>query len=152
MSLTERIEADLKKALLAGRRDDATTLRGLKSALLNEAITQKKRDTGLNDEEVIAVLKKEAKKRQESADLYLQHGEQQRYAQEIQEKELIDIYLPEQMSEQVIAERIDSLLSEENVEVNAQNLGQLIGKIKQNLGSQADGAVIAGLLKKRMAK
>jgi len=152
MPLAERIEADIKKALLDGRRDDATTLRGLKSSLLNEAINLKKRDTGLSDDEIISVLKKEAKRRQESADLYLQHGEQARHDKEVQEKALIAMYLPEEMSEEAIDAQIDALLREEKIDVTSQNLGQLIGKVKQTLGSQADGATIAGLLKKRINK
>ncbi len=63
MIIKERINADLKIALLAGEKDRATTLRGLKSVILNAEIAANKRDTGLSDEQLAQLFSKEIKKR-----------------------------------------------------------------------------------------
>lgn len=150
MSLIETINADLKKALLEGKKDDATILRGIKSALQNEVINRQKQETGLNDQEIVTVLKKEAKKRQESADLYIKHGEKERQDRELYEKQIISRYLPEEMSEAELKAKIDEIIQRESIELTNQNLGQIIGKIKVKLGDQADGGAIAAVLKRRI--
>src|SRR4051812_34462418 len=101
--LEERIEQDLKRALLAKDERTVSTLRGLKSAILNAKIASGKRESGLEDAEVLSILGKEAKKRQESADLYVQGGDQSRADAEIAEKAIIDAFLPAQLSEAEIA-------------------------------------------------
>lgn len=150
MSLKERIEADLKSAMLAGDKDKTSTLRGLKSSVLNCEIESNKRDSGLSDEEVVAVLQKEAKKRQESADLYTLGGNSDKAAAELAEKAIIQEYLPEQMSEEDIAVTVDRAIAETGAS-NMQAMGQVVGKVKAELGSKADGAVIARIVKERLS-
>ena len=95
MSLKQVIDQDLKEALLAGDRLKADTLRMIKSVILNQEIAQNKRDSGLDDQEVIACLQKEAKKRQEASDLYIKAGSVERSKKELDEKKVIEAYLPE---------------------------------------------------------
>ncbi|HYH36131.1 MAG TPA: GatB/YqeY domain-containing protein, partial [Candidatus Saccharimonadales bacterium] len=99
-TLEQRLEQDIKDALLSGDKTRATTLRGLKAVLLNVKVAAGKRDSGLTDDEVLPVLSKESKKRQESADLYKQGGDQARAEAELAEKTIIDNYLPAQLSEE----------------------------------------------------
>jgi uncharacterized protein YqeY len=73
-STKQQIDADLKTAMLAGDKTLVTTLRGLKSAILYVEVAENAREKGLPEDAVVAILQKEAKKRQESADLYLQGG------------------------------------------------------------------------------
>ena len=73
-ALQQRIADEMKAALLGGDRFRGDLLRGLKAALLNEEVAKQKRDEGLSDAEVEAVLTREAKKRAESAALYEQNG------------------------------------------------------------------------------
>ena len=93
--LEQRLEDDIKKALLAGDSARATTLRTLKSTLLNVKVAEGKRDSGLSDQEVITIFSKEAKKRQESADMYVQGEAQEKADKELAEKAIIEEYLPE---------------------------------------------------------
>lgn len=150
MSLKERIDADLKSAMLAGQKDQATTLRGLKSAILNAEIAANKRDAGLADDEVINVLRKEAKKRQESADLYIQGGNNERAEAELAEKRIIGNYLPAQLSEEEIAALVDKVIAETGAS-GIPAMGQVIGAVKQRAGAAADGAVIARVVKGKLA-
>ncbi|HVS59000.1 MAG TPA: GatB/YqeY domain-containing protein [Candidatus Saccharimonadales bacterium] len=149
--LEQRIEQDLKAALLSGNRDQATLLRGLKSALLYAKVAAGKRDEGLSDDEVIAVLSKEAKKRQESADLYAKGGDQSRASAELAEKKIIETYLPAQLSEDELKKIIDETVAQLGaLDVNA--LGQVIGAVKAKTAGTADGAVIARLTKERLSQ
>src|SRR3990167_8932490 len=125
MSLKERIDSDIKTAMLAGEKDKSMTLRGLKSAILNAEIETNKRDQGLNDEEVITVLQKESKKRQESADLYKQGGNNEKAEAELAEKELIQTFLPEQLSEEEISRIVERTVAETGA-TNMQSMGQVI--------------------------
>lgn len=144
--MQQEIERDLKAALLAGDKHKAETLRGLKSALLNETISLNARDQGLNDEQVQKILARESKKRAEAAELYKKAGENDRYQQEMAEKEIIDAYLPAQLSEAEIAAKVDSEVAKLNTPGPA-DIGRIIGAVKAQLGPQADGATIAKLAK-----
>jgi len=149
--LEDRLNQDLKAALLAGNATLVTTIRGLKSSLLYAKIADGSRDRAMTDDEVIVVLQKEAKKRQESADLYRQGGNEQKAAAELQERAVIETYLPAQLSEAEIADLVDEAIASLHADgMNA--MGAVIGKVKQVAGPVADGAVIARLVKERLSK
>jgi uncharacterized protein len=147
--LKDRIDQDLKTALLAGNKTLATTLRGLKSVILYAEVAQGVRDKGLSDDEIIALLSKEAKKRQESADLYRQGGDETRASAELEEKQAIEAYLPQQLSDEDLGALVDSVISELGVS-GSQAMGQVIGQVKQKTAGQADGARIAQMVKQRL--
>lgn len=151
MNIKQQIEQDLKSAMLAGDKQAVSVLRGLKSAVLYAEVEVGKRDSGLSDEEVINVYSKEAKKRQESAGLYRQGGEDSRAAEELAEKSIIDRYLPAQLSETELGAIIDRIVAETEVSAGMQAMGQVIGKVKQQVGAQADGAVIARLVREKLS-
>lgn len=148
--LEDKINQDLKAALLAGDKPLATTLRGLKSSLLYVKIANQSRDQAMSDEAVIAVFQKEAKKRQESADLYLKGGNAERADAELREKAVIESYLPRQLSEQELALKVDEAIAEAGID-NAQ-MGPVIAKVKHLTGGAADGALIARLVRERLGK
>jgi uncharacterized protein YqeY len=149
MRLEEKIEADIKQAMLAGEAERVSTLRGLKSVLLNEKVAKGKRESGLSDEEVLPILSKEAKKRQESADLYIQGGDQTRADKELSEKAIIETYLPEQLSEEVIAGMVDEAITQTGASSQA-DMGKVIGAVRAKAGASADGALIARLTKEKL--
>lgn len=148
--LEDKIQQDLKTALLGGNKPEAETLRGLKSALLNAKIEQGKRDDGLDDAAVITILQKEAKKRQESADLYTQGGNSERAAAELAEKQLIERYLPAQLSEAELRQLVDEAVQATGAQ-DAKAMGQVIAAVKQKTAGAADGATIARLVRERLS-
>src|SRR6185369_4929411 len=96
--IRQQIDDDLKAAMLAKGGLKTDTLRGLKSVILYADGAAKARETGgIPDDQVMALLAKEAKKRQESADLYVQGGSQERADTELAETAIIAGYLPAQM-------------------------------------------------------
>ena len=149
MGLKLQIDQDLKQALLSGHKEKANTLRILKSTILNEEIARGEREQGLSEEAIQQCLKKEAKKRQEAADLYSKVGSEDRAEQELSEKEMIEVYLPKAMSEEDVAKLVDSAISSIG-EVSPSTMGQIIGAVKQSSGGTADGAVIARLVKEKL--
>jgi len=149
MSLKVKLEEDIKQAMLAGDKTLVTTLRGLKSAILNVEVAQGIRDSGLPDDEVIPLFAKEAKKRQESADLYVQGGNKEKAEAELTEKKVIEGYLPERLSEGDIQKLVDKAIAATGANSPAQ-MGQVIGMVKQKAGASADGAVIARLAKEKL--
>jgi uncharacterized protein YqeY len=147
--LEEKLEQDLKAALLGGEKRKATTLRGLKAAILNAKIASGKREAGLSDGEIQAIYSKQSKQRQESADMYKQGGDQSRAEAELEEKAIIDEYLPQQMSEAEIGSIIDEVIKETGAN-GPQAMGQVIGQVKQKTGAAAEGSLIARLVKEKL--
>lgn len=148
--LEQQLEQDIKTALLAGDSVKATTLRGLKATLLNVKVAEGKRDSGLTDEEVFKVFAKQAKQRQESADMYKQGGNQEKAEAELAEKAIIEAYLPTQLSEEEIGKLIDEVITATGAS-GPQAMGQVIGQVKAKAGASADGSVIARLAKEKLA-
>ena len=149
--LEQRIEDDIKSALLAGDKTRAMTLRGLKSTLLNVKVAEGKRDSGLSDEEVINIFSKEAKKRQESADLYVQGNSQERADKELAEKSVIEEYLPKQLSEDEIASIVAEVISETGAS-EQRDMGKVIAGVRAKTAGSADGSIIARLTKEKLTK
>lgn len=149
MSLKEQIDQDLKAALLGGNKILVTTLRGLKSALLNVEIETGQRETGLTDKDVVNVLRKEAKKRQESAELYEKAGDQGRAQAERSELETIEKYLPAQVSDEFLEQAVSRAL-EEIGESSMSAMGKIIARTKELVGDGADGGRIAAKVKEKV--
>jgi len=148
--LKTRIDQDLKSALLAGDKVLVTTLRGLKSAILYAEVAKGVRDEGLPDQEITVLLSKEAKKRQESADLYRQGGSLEKAEAELEEKAVIEKYLPEQLSDADLQAIVETAATEVGAS-GPQAMGKVIGLVKQRAGSQADGGRIAAMVKQRLS-
>lgn len=149
MALKQRIENDLKAALLGGDRFVGETLRGLKAAILNEEVAQNKRDTGLSDAEIEQIVAKEVKKRNESAAIYEQNQREDAADSERREADVLAVYLPKQLSEAELKTVVDAKVSELGA-TDSKMMGQVIGAIKKEVGNTADGAMIAKLVKEAL--
>ena len=149
--MLEKIESDLKTALLAGEKVKVETLRGLKSAILNETIAQGAKDSGLTAEQIQKVLARESKKRSEAAELYKKGGNDERAQAELAEKAIIDGYLPEQIDEAQIAAAVDEEMAKIESPTMA-DMGKIIVAVKSKLGAGADGGTIAKLVKEKIGQ
>lgn len=149
-TIKQRIEQDLKTALLAGDKELVSNLKTLKSAILYEEVAQNLRDSGLSDEATTKVLQKEAKKRQDSADLYEKGGNNERRDQELAEKSIIQTYLPAEMTDDELDKLVTTTIASDGP-LTPQNMGIIIGKVKQATAGKADGGRIAMAVKKRLA-
>lgn len=151
MALKQRIADDLKAALLSGDRFAAETLRGLKAAILNEEVSQGKRDTGLDDPAIEQIIAKEVKKRNESAAIYEQNQREDAADQERREADILSTYLPEQLSEAELKTVVDAKIAELGAS-DVKMMGQVIAAVKAEVGNTADGATLARLVKETLNK
>ncbi len=149
MTTKQKIDTDLKAAMLAGDKCLTGILRGLKSAVLYAELAAGKRDSGLDDQVVQQLLQKEAKKRQEAATLYEQANEPVRQQAELEEKQVIEKYLPEQLDDTAIQNLVEESIKSLAADSPAQ-MGQVIADVKKRSRGAADGATIARLVKEAL--
>lgn len=147
--LKSKLEADLKQAMLARDGFLVETLRGLKAAILNEEVAKGARDEGLSDDVIEQLFAREAKKRDEAAGLFEQGGNQASADKERAEKEIIQKYLPEQLSENELQVLVNDVILELEPE-GMKDMGRVIGAVKAKVGNTADGSMIANLVKKSL--
>ncbi|NTW61101.1 GatB/YqeY domain-containing protein [Candidatus Saccharibacteria bacterium] len=146
MALREQINNDIKAALLGGNRFKGDVLRNFKAVILNEEVAQNKRETGLDDETIERLLAREVKKRHESAELYETAGRTELAEGERAEAAVLVDYLPSQLTEDELKAEIIRIKDQLGLD-GMSAMGQLIGAVKKELGSSADGATVARLVK-----
>lgn len=146
MALKEQINNDLKAALLGGNRFASEVLRGLKAVILNEEVASGKRDEGLDDAVIEQLIAREVKKRNESAKIYDGASRPELAENERAELAVIVRYLPKQLSEDEINLIISRVINELGA-TSPSSMGQVIGAVKKEIGTAADSAVIADLVK-----
>ncbi|MES2630852.1 MAG: GatB/YqeY domain-containing protein [Patescibacteria group bacterium] len=150
MALKAQLDNDLKAALLGGDRFRAEVLRGLKAVILNEEVSQGKRDEGLDDTTIETLIVREVKKRADSASQYEAAGRPELVEAETAESKVLEEYLPQQASEEEVKKVIIETIAAMGVS-GPQAMGQVIGAVKGKLGNSADGGTIARLVKESLA-
>lgn len=138
--MKERLEADIKAALLAGDKEKARALNFIKNSIVQ---TEKDSGKSLNDEEVIAILRKEVKKRLEAAELFEKGGNLDSANKEKSEIELINTYLPAQMSRVDVKTAVEAVIKQQKIPLEQSSMGRIIGAAKSSIGANADPSVIA---------
>jgi uncharacterized protein YqeY len=149
MSLYNQINEDLKSAMKAKDELALSVLRMLISSIKNKKIELKKQED-LSDDEIIAVLKSEVKKRRDSIESYQAGGRDDLVQKEQAEIDFIQKYLPEEMSEEQVVEIVQSVIDEIKP-AGPQDFGKVMGAVMGKLKGQADGAVVQRVVKEKMA-
>ncbi len=152
MSIKDTLQADLKTSMLARDSFKTDVIKSLKSAILYAEVATGKRYEGLDDEAILAVFKKESKKRAESAELYDKGGNAESAQKERKEKEIIDAYLPAQLDEAAVQALIDAAMADMGItEVTKQDMGKVIGAVRSKGGAEVDGSMLARLVQGRVS-
>ena len=141
MDLHDRVDSDIKEAMKARQTVRLGVLRMLKSALKNAAIEQGGVDIRLSAEAALAVLQKEAKKRQDSIEGFLQGGREDLATKEREELTVLGDYLPQPLS----AEELNALVDEGIAGLGASykaHLGQVMKWLKEKVAGRADGRAL----------
>jgi len=149
MSLIATIDQDIKQAMLAKQADRLRALRAVKSALLL-ALTEKGASEALTEEAEIKVLQKLVKQRKESADIYKSQNRPDLYQIEADEQEVIEAYLPKQLSREDIETVIKQLISGLSV-TSVKEMGKVIGAANKELAGKADGKTISEVVKQLLS-
>lgn len=149
--IKQKLEVDIKTAMLSGDKNLTTILRTIKSVILDEEIARVKRDDGLDEQELISLLSKEAKKRQDAHDLYIKVGEQARADNEEKERSIITAYLPAQLNDAELEAIVTSVIAEQVGDVGFQQMGKIIALVKARSLGKADGGRIATSVKEKIS-
>ena len=146
MSLKAQIDNDIKKAMLAKNKEELDALRSIKSMILL-AETEKTSTDQLAADTENKLLMKAAKQRKESADIFEQKARKDLAEKELLQLNIINRYLPKQLSEAEIITAVQALVAEAGAK-GPQDMGKVMGLATKKLAGQADGKVIADVVKK----
>lgn len=141
MSVVEQVQADVRTAMKAGERERAVALRLIVDSLQQDA------KLGKGDE--IAVLQRERKKRLEAAQAYRDAGRREQAEAESNEAELIAAYLPEQLSDEELAELVQAAI-EETGATETKQMGQVMSALMPRVGGRADGKRVSAAVRKSL--
>lgn len=137
--LKARIDKDYIEAYKAKNNALVAVLRILKSELKNTEIATK---TEMKDEDVISVLKKQVKQRQETISIYQKSGKEDAAAAEQKEIDILNAYLPAQMSPEETRKIVEDTIQELQITDKSQ-IGKLIGAVVAKNKNSIDGAMVA---------
>ena len=146
MSLKQQIDNDIKKAMLAKSKEELEALRSIKSLILL-AETDKGASAEISTEIENKLLMKAAKQRKESADIFSQQNRADLADKELFQLEVINRYLPKQLSEQEIENLIKSIIQQVSAK-GPQDMGKVMGTATKTLAGQADGKIISEIVKR----
>jgi uncharacterized protein YqeY len=141
MSILERVQEDARTALKAGERERLGTLRMLADSLAQDA------KLGKGDE--IAVLQRERKRRLEAAEAFRGGGSEERAAQEEAEAEIVAGYLPAQLSDEELAQLVDTAISESGASAPG-DMGRVMSAVMPRLDGRADGKRVSQMVRERL--
>lgn len=145
MSLKQQILDDTKEAMKAKNADKVNTLRFLQAAVKNKEIEV--RPNGLTDEDVVSVLRKSVKQRQDSIEQYVSAGRTDLADKEKMELSIIEGYLPKQMS----ADQIEAVVKQAITEVGAtspKEMGAVMKAVQAKTQGTADNKIVSEIVKK----
>ncbi|HEX5763527.1 MAG TPA: GatB/YqeY domain-containing protein [Solirubrobacterales bacterium] len=141
MSVLEQVQADVRSAMKSGERERAAALRMIVDSLQQDA------KLGAGDE--VAVLQRERKKRLEAAEAYAGAGREEQAASERFEAELVEGYLPEQLSEEELGELVDAAIAETGASERKQ-MGQVMSAVMPKVGGRADGRRVSAAVREKL--
>ena len=144
MGLLAQMQEDLKVALKGGNSEVTGTIRMLQAAVYNEHIAKGK-DKELTDEDIMAVLRKEAKKRRESADVFAGAGRKDLADKEEKELVLIKGYLPSELSDA----EVDAIVAEV-VAGGGSEFGKVMGAVMAKVAGRAESGKVSASVKKAL--
>ena len=149
MSFTEKINNDIKQAMLAKDKDTLAALRDIKSKLLLEDTSGSGNE--VSEETAMKICMKLHKQRIETYDLYIAQNREDLAVDELFQAKVIEAYLPQQMSADDVLKEVQ-LAIESTGASSPQEMGKVMGILQGKLAGKADGKLIAQLVKEALAK
>lgn len=149
-SVTEQITADIKTAMRERHKVALNTLRALKSAITNAAIEKGGAGTELADNEVVNVIRKQIKQRQDSISQFESAGRSELADNEKAEVAVLEIYLPTAMTQDEIVVAVESAIVESGAE-SKRDMGKVMKILQEKTGGRADGKLLSQEVMKRLS-
>lgn len=149
MALFEQISEDIKSAMKARDKVRLETLRNIKKVFLEAKTAPGANDT-LEDADALKIIQKLAKQGKESAATFAQQNRQDLADAELAQVAVIESYLPQQLSEAEIEERVRAIIAETGA-TTMRDMGRVMGLASKQMAGVADGRVISAIVKKALA-
>jgi len=148
--LKDIIQEDLKQAMLAKAEEKLSTIRMLKSALQYFEIQKGGAGYSATDEDVVDVVGREIKKRRESIEMFEKGNRQELADKEKRELEVLQTYLPEQMSEEEIRTLVDQTISAMGA-TTMQDMGKVMGALSEKTKGKAEGSLVSTIVREKLS-
>ena len=145
----ETVKKDLVAAMKAGDKFKLNVIKMLKSALMNEEINLGGNGSGLTDDQVLAVIKREVKKRNSSIEEYAKYGKDDTVEELKKEVEILSVYLPEEMSDDELSRHVDEIIAEVGAE-SIKDMGRVMKELTSKYGSVIDMSKASGIVKSKL--
>ena len=146
--LKSKISADLKEAMKAKDKTRLGAIRMLLAAIQTEETEGTKHE--LTDDEVLKVIAREIKKRRESAEIYTQNGREDLAETELAEVAALEVYQPEQLSDEEVAKLIDEAVAETGA-TSMKEMGQVMKLATEKAAGRADGKRLSAEVKAQLS-
>ncbi|MGH3087091.1 MAG: GatB/YqeY domain-containing protein [Rubrobacteraceae bacterium] len=146
MSIADQIQKDIKAAMKERDKSRLGALRMMNAALMN---AQKETGESLSGEEEQAILRRQLKQREESAEAFRRAGREEQANRESAEAEIVRAYLPRPPSEEELNDIVDRAVSETGA-VGMKDMGRAMGKAMELAGGRADGKQLSALVRNRL--
>ena len=144
--MREKFTQDLKDAMKAGERAKVDTLRLINAALKDKDIEARGAGKTLSEEDILALLQKMIKSRQESLDIYVKAGRNELADKEKGEIDVISAYLPQQLSEAEVAEAVKAAIAEVGA-ASIKDMGKVVAALKAKFPGRMDFAKASAAVK-----
>jgi uncharacterized protein YqeY len=148
MTFTEKINADIKSAMLAKEKEKLAALRDIKSKLLLESTSG---NGEVTEEAALKIIMKLHKQRMETYTLYMEQNREDLAKEELDQAKVIEAYLPKMLTEEEVRLEVQNTISELGV-TSPQEIGKVMGVLTKKLAGKADGKIISALAKEELSK
>jgi len=146
MAIREDVARDTKEAMRNRDKGRVTALRMISAALQNAQI---EKGQPLNEEDEMAVLRRQVKQREESADAYRKAGREDQAEAETKEAEIVRAYLPTPLSDEELEAIVDGVIAETGAS-SMKEMGAVMGKANAIAAGRADGRKLSGIVRGRL--
>ena len=146
MAVREDVARDTKEAMKSRDKGRVTALRMISAALKNAEI---EKGQPLNDDEEMAVLRRQVKQREESAEAYRNAGREEQAEAEAQEAEMVRVYLPKPLSDEELEALVDRAIAETGA-TSMREMGAVMGRANAMAAGRADGRKLSGVVRGRL--
>ena len=147
MTLIERLEDELKEAMVARDTERRNALRLILSSL---RAAEKELQRPLHDDEELQVLQRERKRRVEAAEAFRAGGREEQAQAEERELGVLEQFMPAQLSEEELEEIIDDAIAEVGA-TSVRDFGRVMADVMPQVSGRADGSVVSQLVREKLA-
>ena len=142
--MEEKIQQDIKAAMLAKERDKLESLRAIKAAILLAKTADG--SESIADDALVKIIQKLVKQRKETAVIYKEQNRPELAEKELMEASYMEVYLPKQLSEEELTAEIKKIIAEVGA-TSAKEMGKVMGVASKALAGKADGRAISTIVK-----